>query len=77
MRLIRPAVTTIVQPAYDIGYRAAEILLGRIEASELSPEPVMIRLPATLKVRDSSRPPIARRPEYPLENLEGVDRFLA
>lgn len=75
--LFRPAVTTIVQPAYDIGYRAAEILLGRIEASELSPEPVMIRLPATLKVRDSSRPPITRRPEYPLENLEGVDRFLA
>jgi DNA-binding LacI/PurR family transcriptional regulator len=53
--LFQPAVTTVVQPAYDIGYRAAQILLARIEnGSELS-EATTIRLPATLKVRDSSR----------------------
>ncbi|MDE3168064.1 MAG: LacI family DNA-binding transcriptional regulator [Acidobacteriota bacterium] len=54
--LFRPAVTTVVQPAYDIGYRAAEILLTRIEGGEdAASEPVTLRLPAALKVRDSSR----------------------
>jgi DNA-binding LacI/PurR family transcriptional regulator len=55
--LFRPSITSIVQPAYDIGYRAAEILLDRIEkgtiASLGSPR-IEIRLPATLKVRESS-----------------------
>jgi len=55
--LFQPAVTTVVQPAYDIGYRAAEILLKRIEKREMDEEPVTIRLPATLKIRDSSRLP--------------------
>jgi LacI family transcriptional regulator len=55
--LFRPAVTTVVQPAYDIGHRAAEILMRRIEAPESSPQPVTVRLPATLKVRESSRLP--------------------
>lgn len=55
--LFRPSITSIVQPAYDIGYRAAEILLERIHkgsiASVISPR-IEIRLPATLKVRESS-----------------------
>ena len=29
--LFYPSITTVVQPAFDIGYRAAEILLDRIE----------------------------------------------
>src|SRR5262249_30143186 len=29
--LFEPAVTTVVQPAYEIGFRAAEVLLQRIE----------------------------------------------
>ena len=53
--LFQPAVTTVVQPAYDIGYRAAEILLKRIIGVEDLADSVTIRLPATLKVRDSSR----------------------
>jgi DNA-binding LacI/PurR family transcriptional regulator len=53
--LFLPSVTTVVQPAYDIGYRAAEILLNRIEGLSLDDEPVSIRLSATLKVGDSSR----------------------
>jgi len=54
--LFRPAVTTVVQPAYDIGYRAAEILLTRIEnGHDDTGETMTVRLPATLKVRDSSR----------------------
>lgn len=53
--LFLPAVTTVVQPAYDIGYRAAEILLDRIEGATSGVTPVTLRLPASLKVRDSSR----------------------
>ena len=53
--LFLPAITTIVQPAYEIGYGAAEILLDRIEGAEAGDAPVTLRLHATLKVRDSSR----------------------
>lgn len=55
--LFRPHITSIVQPAYDIGYRATEILMQRIAegpvGSRTGPR-VEIRLPATLKVRESS-----------------------
>jgi DNA-binding LacI/PurR family transcriptional regulator len=51
--LFTPSITTIVQPAYDIGFRAGGMLLDRIEG--LAGQPVMVRLPATLKVRASSR----------------------
>jgi len=52
--LFRPAVTTVVQPAYEIGFRAAEILLQRIEGVERQDEPLTIRLLATLRIRESS-----------------------
>ncbi|HTS26301.1 MAG TPA: LacI family DNA-binding transcriptional regulator [Bryobacteraceae bacterium] len=51
--LFLPAITTVVQPAYDIGFRAAEILLRRIEEGSKD-EKIAIRLPASLKIRDSS-----------------------
>jgi DNA-binding LacI/PurR family transcriptional regulator len=50
-----PSITTIVQPAYDIGFRAAEILLSRLDKKSQG-KPVALRLPATLKVRRSSQP---------------------
>ncbi len=53
--LFLPAITTVVQPAFDIGFRAAEILLNRIEGTVPDGESVSLRLPATLKVCDSSR----------------------
>jgi DNA-binding LacI/PurR family transcriptional regulator len=49
--LFTPAITTIVQPAYDIGFRASEILLSRIDQQETGKNPIAVRL----KVRDSSR----------------------
>ncbi len=58
--LFKPSITTVVQPAYDIGYRAAEILLNRIEQVGTGDEPVTVRLPATLKICDSSRVPSKR-----------------
>jgi len=52
--LFSPSITTVVQPAYDIGFRAAEILLDRInDGSEAAT--VTVRLPAHLEVRASSR----------------------
>jgi DNA-binding LacI/PurR family transcriptional regulator len=54
--LFKPAITTVVQPAYEIGFRAAEILFERIQRKdEQASEPRTIRLPASLKVRESTR----------------------
>ena len=53
--LFTPAITTVVQPAYDIGFQAAEILLKRIEQGSARDALMNVRLQATLKVRDSSR----------------------
>lgn len=51
-----PSITTVVQPAYDIGFRAAEMLLDRINGAA-SEKPVTVRLPAHLEVRASSGRP--------------------
>lgn len=58
--LFKPAITTVVQPAYDIGFRAAEILLQRIEEGSSGAETITVRLPAKLHVRASSGLPIGR-----------------
>ena len=55
--IFTPALTTVVQPAYEIGYRAASILLDRIEGVATQTETITVRLPATLRVRASSRKP--------------------
>jgi DNA-binding LacI/PurR family transcriptional regulator len=54
--LFSPAITAIVQPAYEIGSRAADILLDRIENRASGVAVCTLRLPATLKIRESSRP---------------------
>jgi len=59
--LFLPAITSVVQPAYDIGYRAAEILLQRIEEGSTGSEAITVRLPASLKVRESSGLPSSKR----------------
>jgi DNA-binding LacI/PurR family transcriptional regulator len=53
--LFTPSITTVVQPAYDIGFRAAQILLERIENGNAEGATITVRLPATLRVRESSR----------------------
>ena len=50
----RPAVTTVVQPAFEIGYRAVELLLNRIESDATANSPQKVRLPGKLVVRESS-----------------------
>jgi DNA-binding LacI/PurR family transcriptional regulator len=59
--LFSPSVTTVVQPAYDIGFRAAGLLLDRIERVVGLDHTVTIRLSANLKVRDSSQAPGAAK----------------
>ena len=53
--LFTPSITTIVQASYDIGFRAAEILIERIESRDANRKSVRVRLPATLRIRESSR----------------------
>jgi len=49
----KPGITSVIQPTFDMGYRAVEVLLNRIE-NETGPRE-NVRLPATLMVRDSSK----------------------
>jgi LacI family transcriptional regulator len=53
--LFRPAITTVVQPAFEIGSRAVEVLLQRIRLQGDSAPLETVRLPATLTVRESSK----------------------
>jgi DNA-binding LacI/PurR family transcriptional regulator len=60
--LFTPAITTIVQPAFQIGFRACEILLGRINGAITKDGVLNECLPATLNVRESSRGKVVRTP---------------
>ncbi|HET6217122.1 MAG TPA: LacI family DNA-binding transcriptional regulator [Acidobacteriaceae bacterium] len=53
-----PHLTTVVQPSYEMGARAAGILIDRIEGL-ISKGPVTIRVAPTLIVRESTHAPIA------------------
>jgi len=53
MFLVKPALTVVMQPTYEMGQRAAELLLERIANPERPPQAVVLQ-PA-IKVRESSR----------------------
>ncbi|QHN03208.1 LacI family transcriptional regulator [Granulicella sp. WH15] len=52
--IFRPAITSIVQPASEIGSRGMEILIDRINTGSVTGPRKKIRLPAMLAVRESS-----------------------
>jgi DNA-binding LacI/PurR family transcriptional regulator len=54
----RPGISSVVQPTFDMGHRAVEVLLRRIEKGEARKPLERVRLPATLTVRESSSTPV-------------------
>jgi LacI family transcriptional regulator, galactose operon repressor len=50
---LRPALTVVSQPIYDLGRQSAELLLRRIGGEQFPPRQVV--LPTTLMVRGSSQ----------------------
>lgn len=52
--LLRSALTTVSQPAYDLGHESARLLINRIDGYSGSPR--RVTLPTTLNVRASSAP---------------------
>jgi LacI family transcriptional regulator len=48
-----PRLTTVVQPGYEIGSRAATVLMDRVEA-KLSGPPLTVRIAPTLRVGEST-----------------------
>lgn len=53
--LFKPAITSVIQPTHEMGYRAVEVLLDRIANRETSRNRLAMRLPAILVVRESSQ----------------------
>ncbi len=49
------SLTTIVQPAYRIGYEAANILVKRIQKKLTQLDPVTLRFPPELRIGKSSQ----------------------
>lgn len=52
--VLRPQVTGVAQPVYQMGYQAAELLINKLEHPDRHTEPVHVILEAELRVRDSS-----------------------
>jgi LacI family transcriptional regulator len=52
--VLRPRLTVVAQPAYEMGRLGAELLIARIEGRENSAEPVQTRLSPELIVREST-----------------------
>jgi LacI family transcriptional regulator len=52
--LLRPQLTVVSQPAYDIGYRAADLLIRRITGQIPSGKPVSLVLQPELKIGQST-----------------------
>jgi LacI family transcriptional regulator len=52
-----PEITTVVQPAYEIGYKGAELLIEQIECGGPKHKPVEIRIQPELRIRESTLPP--------------------
>lgn len=50
-----PHLTVVVQPGYQMGARAATILMDRVEG-KLAKKPLVVRIVPTLTIRESTRP---------------------
>jgi LacI family transcriptional regulator len=71
---LRPALTTVSQPAYDLGHESARLLLSRL--SGYSGPARTVVLPSSLNVRASSIPPrhLRRSPGPPMLGPQEASR---
>lgn len=60
MTLLSPQISTLRQPIEDMANNAWRLLLARCDGQ--AAEPSRVRLPCTLEVRDSTRPPATDAP---------------
>lgn len=67
-RSFHPHLTAVVQPGYEMGARAATILMDRVEG-KLTNEPFVVRIVPTLVVRESTR---ARKPRPSLRESNSI-----
>lgn len=62
--VLRPHLTAVAQPAYDLGFKGTELLIRRIKGEDAGKRPVSIRLEPELRVRESTfRRAAPRAPE--------------
>jgi LacI family transcriptional regulator len=52
-RAFRPRLTCVAQPAYDLGFKGATLLIDRIEG-KLPQNPIQIELATELRIREST-----------------------
>lgn len=52
--VFRPHLTAVSQPAYDLGFKSAELLIQRVEGDLDDATPVHLTLRHELKIRESS-----------------------
>lgn len=57
--LTTPPLTTVAQPTYELGYKAAELLLRRFQQPNLPPQQVTLQ--CKLVIRQTTAPPVAQR----------------
>jgi LacI family transcriptional regulator len=53
-RILRPSITSVIQPAYDIGVKAGELLISRLTGRLSSADPIVIKLQAELIIGEST-----------------------
>ena len=62
--MLNPPLSTVTQPAQEIGQLAAERLIELIERKQKASPPATVKLPTTLVVRESSAPPVRAEADF-------------